>query len=33
MKNIPLDCSDCSLKPVCDGVEGVRELHFKQNGM
>ena len=29
MKNIPLDCSSCRLKPICDEVEGMRELHFK----
>ena len=33
MKNIPLDCSVCKLKPVCDEVEGMRELHFKKRGM
>ncbi len=24
------DCSACNLKPICDEVEGMRELHFKQ---
>ena len=33
MQNIPLDCSACRLKPICDEVEGMRELHFKQAGM
>ena len=31
MKNLPLDCSACNLKKICDEVEGMRELHFKQN--
>lgn len=26
--NLVMDCSTCSLKPVCDEVEGLRELHF-----
>jgi len=33
MQNIPLDCSACRLKPICDEVEGMKELHFKQAGM
>ncbi len=33
MKNIPLDCSACNLKPICDEVEGMRELHFKKSKM
>lgn len=24
------DCSSCNLKPICDEVEGMRELHFKR---
>ena len=24
-----LDCASCKMKPVCDEVEGLRELHFK----
>ena len=24
-----LDCASCKMKPVCDEVEGMRELHFK----
>lgn len=31
MKNMMLDCSVCSLKPVCDEVEELRELHFHAN--
>lgn len=27
--NLVMDCRSCSLKPVCDEVEGLRELHFK----
>ena len=30
--NLVMDCRSCSLKPVCDEVEGLRELHFaRQN--
>lgn len=25
------DCNVCSLKPVCDEVEGIRQLHFRQD--
>ena len=28
MEGLPTDCGTCSLKPVCDEVEGMRELHF-----
>lgn len=28
LDGMPTDCSSCSLKPVCDEVEGMRELHF-----
>ena len=24
-----LDCASCKMKPICDEVEGLRELHFK----
>lgn len=30
MDNILLDCSSCNLKPICDEVEGMRELHQKR---
>ena len=30
LKNIMTDCSACSLQEICDEVEGLRELHFKQ---
>lgn len=33
MNNINFDCSSCNLKPVCDEVEGMRELHFKNAGL
>lgn len=26
--NLIMDCRSCNLKPVCDEVEGLRELHF-----
>lgn len=32
MKIAMTDCSACGLKPVCDEVEGLRELHFHENG-
>ena len=28
LKNSMTDCSSCSLKKVCEDVEGIRELHF-----
>lgn len=28
-KNTELDCASCSMKAICDEVEGLRELHFK----
>lgn len=33
MNNVNFDCSACNLKPICDEVEGMRELHFKKSGM
>lgn len=33
MNNVNFDCDTCNLKPVCDEVEGMRELHFKNKGM
>ena len=30
--NLIMDCSACRLKPVCDEVEGLRELHFAADG-
>lgn len=29
MNNLQFDCASCNLKPICDEVEGMRELHFK----
>ena len=29
---IPTDCQSCRLKPICDEVEGMRELHFGAKG-
>ncbi len=29
MNSIKFDCDTCNLKPVCDEVEGMKELHFK----
>lgn len=29
LDNVILDCKTCNLKPVCDEVEGMRELHMK----
>lgn len=31
LEGIAMDCAACQLKPVCDEVEGMRALHFKQN--
>jgi CO dehydrogenase/acetyl-CoA synthase beta subunit len=28
-KDVKMDCHSCNLKEVCDEVEGMRELHFK----
>ena len=33
MNSINFDCNTCNLKPVCDEVEGMRELHFKNKGL
>ena len=32
MENMSFDCNSCNLKPLCDEVEGMRELHFKASG-
>ena len=32
LEGMPTDCSACRLKPVCDEVEGMKKLHFGQNG-
>ncbi len=31
MNNLNFDCDTCNLKPICDEVEGMRELHFKNS--
>lgn len=31
LKTVMTDCAACSLKKVCDEVEGLRELHFLKN--
>ena len=28
LEGMPTDCASCNLKPICDEVEGMRELHF-----
>lgn len=32
MEKVNFDCDSCNLKPLCDEVEGMRELHFKSAG-
>lgn len=29
LDNVIVDCKSCNLKPICDTVEGMRELHIK----
>lgn len=33
MNSVTFDCDTCNLKPICDEVEGMKELHFKNAGM
>lgn len=33
MKDLIMDCNACNLKPVCDEVEGMKELHFAQSNI
>ena len=33
LKGMPTDCGSCNLKPICDEVEGMKELHFGRMGM
>ena len=33
MNSVKFDCDTCNLKPICDEVEGMKELHFKNMGM
>ena len=30
LNDMNLNCNTCNLKPVCDEVEGMRDLHFKK---
>ena len=30
LKNVILDCEACPLKTICEDIEELRELHFKQ---
>lgn len=32
IRNLNLDCDTCKLKAICDEVEGMKELHFKNAG-
>jgi CO dehydrogenase/acetyl-CoA synthase beta subunit len=29
LKSLSTDCHSCNMKPICDEVDGLRELHFK----
>ena len=31
MNDLNFDCDTCNLKAVCDEVEGMREMHFKNS--
>ena len=31
LEGLPTDCASCQLKPICDEVEGMKELHFGRN--
>ncbi len=31
MKDVNFDCASCGLKSICDEVEGLREMHFKNS--
>lgn len=31
MNDMEFNCDSCDLKPICDEVEGMRELHFKKS--
>ena len=32
MNSVNFDCDTCKLKPICNEVEGMKELHFKTSG-
>ena len=33
MNSVTFDCDSCNLKPICDEVEGMKALHFKNSSM
>ncbi|MBE6784982.1 MAG: hypothetical protein E7538_01935 [Ruminococcaceae bacterium] len=33
LNSVKFDCDSCNLKPICDEVEGMKELHFKNMQM
>ena len=33
MNSVKFDCDSCNLKPICDEVDGMKELHFKNASM
>lgn len=33
MNSVKFDCDSCNLKPICDEVDGMKELHFKNANM
>ncbi|MCH5314489.1 MAG: hypothetical protein J1E81_01145 [Eubacterium sp.] len=33
MNNVTFDCKSCNLKAICDEIEGMKELHFRNAGM
>ncbi len=33
MNSIKFDCDTCNFKPICDEVEGLKEIHFKNSSM
>lgn len=33
MNSVKFDCDTCNLKSICDEVEGMKELHFKNKGI
>lgn len=33
MNTVKFDCDSCNLKPICDEVEGMKELHFRNASM
>lgn len=33
MNSVKFDCDTCNFKPVCDEIDGMKELHFKNSSM